>query len=90
MIVNRCKRDRFSAARRSRSAPHAHPVGSPARDMALPSAQPFASWSFLLSGLFLYGSAFMAGAVNFIVTIFRLRAPGMAISKIPLFNSTAR
>ncbi len=96
-----------------------------ARDMAFPRLNAFTYWSFLFSGLFLYGSAFIgqsphagwfayvpytsktyspglgmdfyalsilfltisteAGAINFIVTIFRLRAPGMAVSKMPLF-----
>lgn len=96
-----------------------------ARDMALPRTNAFGYWSYLLSGLFLYGSLLVAdaphagwfayvpyttkayspgmgmdfyalalifltisttaGAVNFLVTIFHLRAPGMTISRMPLF-----
>jgi cytochrome c oxidase subunit I+III len=36
-------------------------------------------------GLIFLGISTTAGAVNFIVTIFRLRAPGMSLNRIPLF-----
>ncbi|MBW3672208.1 MAG: cytochrome c oxidase subunit I, partial [Acidobacteria bacterium] len=39
---------------------------------------------YALALIFLTVSA-TAGAINFVVTIFRLRAPGMTISKMPLF-----
>jgi cytochrome c oxidase subunit I len=96
-----------------------------ARDMAFPRLNAYSYWTFLFSGLFLYGSSLIlqsphggwfayvpftdvrhspgygmdfyalalifltisttVGAVNFIVSIFRLRAPGMSVSKMPLF-----
>ncbi len=96
-----------------------------ARDMAFPRVNAFSYWTFLLSGVFLYGSGAIfqapdagwfayppytaisyspgfgmdffalalifltisttAGAINFIVTIFRLRCPGMTVSRMPLF-----
>ena len=36
-------------------------------------------------GLIFLGVSTTAGAVNFIVTIFKLRAPGMSITRLPLF-----
>lgn len=38
-----------------------------------------------LTGLALVGTSSLIGSVNFIVTIFRLRAPGMTWMKMPLF-----
>ena len=95
------------------------------RDLAFPRLNAFGYWTFLFSGLMLYGSTLLyeaprggwfayvpltskayspglgmdfyvyslilltisttAGAINFIVTIFRQRAPGMTVSRMPLF-----
>jgi cytochrome c oxidase subunit 1 len=41
---------------------------------------------FWLLGLQLLGVASIAGAVNFIVTILKLRAPGMTFNRLPLFT----
>ena len=96
-----------------------------ARDMAFPRLNAFSYWTFLFSGLFLYGGSLIgqwphggwfayppytsapyspglgmdfyalalvfltisttAGAINFLVTIFRHRAPGMTLGRMPLF-----
>lgn len=40
---------------------------------------------FYLLGLFFLGVATTVGALNFIVTIFRMRAPGMSINRMPIF-----
>jgi cytochrome c oxidase subunit 1 len=41
---------------------------------------------FWVLGLTLLGVASISGALNFIITIFRLRAPGMTINRMPLFT----
>ena len=52
------------------------------------STRPYSSgpgldfWSL---GLLLLGVGTTSGAINFIVTIFKLRAPGMTIARLPLF-----
>jgi len=101
------------------------PLMTGARDLAFPRLNAFTYWTYLFSGLYLYGSTLLyqsphggwfayvpftskpyspglgmdfyalalifltisttGGAINFIVSIFRLRAPGMSISKMPLF-----
>ena len=40
---------------------------------------------FYALGLIFNGMATLAGALNFIVTIFKLRAPGMSFNRMPLF-----
>ncbi len=40
---------------------------------------------FYTLGLIFLGISSTAGSINFIVTIFKLRAPGMSISRVPLF-----
>jgi cytochrome c oxidase subunit I+III len=97
-----------------------------ARDMAYPRLNAFTYWTFVLSGLVLYGSLLLgqapnggwfayvpltterfspgygmdfyalslilftisvgAGGLNFIVTVFKLRAPGMSINRLPLMG----
>ena len=40
---------------------------------------------FFLLGLLLLGFSTTAGAINFIVTILKMRAPGMSINRMPIF-----
>jgi cytochrome c oxidase subunit 1/cytochrome c oxidase subunit I+III len=40
---------------------------------------------FYTLGLIFIGISVTAGAINFIVTIFKLRAPGMSINRVPIF-----
>ncbi|MDQ6905576.1 MAG: cytochrome c oxidase subunit I [Chloroflexota bacterium] len=46
---------------------------------------PGRNMDFWALGLLFLGIATTAGAINFIVTIFKMRAPGMSINRIPLF-----
>ncbi len=40
---------------------------------------------FWVIGIILLGIASLSGAINFIVTILRMRAPGLTINRMPLF-----
>jgi cytochrome c oxidase subunit I+III len=46
---------------------------------------PGLSIDFYLLGLLLLGFSTTAGAINFIVTILKMRAPGMTINRMPIF-----
>ena len=41
---------------------------------------------FWVIGINLLGVASLSGAINFIVTILRMRAPGLTINRMPLFS----
>ncbi|QBD81205.1 cytochrome c oxidase subunit I [Ktedonosporobacter rubrisoli] len=41
---------------------------------------------FWILGVLMLGISSIAGSVNFVVTIFKLRAPGMSINRMPLFT----
>jgi cytochrome c oxidase subunit 1 len=42
----------------------------------------------LILGLILAGTSSLLGAINFLVTIFRMRAPGMTLLRLPMFGWT--
>nr|BBH94018.1 hypothetical protein KTA_22170 [Thermogemmatispora argillosa] len=48
-------------------------------------ATPSINMDFWALGVLLLGISSIAGALNFVVTIFKLRAPGMTINRMPLF-----
>jgi cytochrome c oxidase, subunit I len=49
-------------------------------------ATPLMNADFWLLGTTLLGISSITGSLNFVVTIFRLRAPGMSINRMPLFT----
>src|SRR5438094_213997 len=49
---------------------------------------PGRNMDFWALGLILLSISTTAGAINFVVTIFKLRAPGMSIGRMPLFAWT--
>ncbi|WP_069806024.1 cytochrome c oxidase subunit I [Thermogemmatispora onikobensis] len=48
-------------------------------------ATPSINMDFWALGVLLLGISSVSGALNFVVTIFKLRAPGMTINRMPLF-----
>ena len=50
-----------------------------------PRTNPAWAWIFTLFSLHLAGVSSLLGAMNFITTIFNMRAPGMTLHKMPLF-----
>jgi len=53
--------------------------------LALPQYDPGLNVDFYALGLIFNAVSSTAAAINFIVTIFKLRAPGMSINRMPLF-----
>ncbi|HYN86898.1 MAG TPA: cbb3-type cytochrome c oxidase subunit I, partial [Ardenticatenaceae bacterium] len=53
--------------------------------LTLKEYSPSSAEDFWIMGIQLTGIASIVGAVNFVVTILRLRAPGMGINRMPLF-----
>ncbi len=51
-----------------------------------PGYSPDANIDFYTLGLLFLAISTTAGALNFIVTIFKMRAPGMSLNRIPLFG----
>ncbi|MEA2487715.1 MAG: cytochrome c oxidase subunit [Actinomycetota bacterium] len=53
---------------------------------ALNQYSPGLNIDFYTLGIIFLGISSTAGAINFIVTIFKLRAPGMTVARMPLFS----
>jgi cytochrome c oxidase subunit I+III len=53
--------------------------------LSLARFNPSIAIDFYALGLIFIGISTTAGAINFIVTIFKLRAPGMTLNRIPIF-----
>jgi cytochrome c oxidase subunit 1/cytochrome c oxidase subunit I+III len=53
--------------------------------LALKQYDPGPNIDFFALGLILNGMSSTAAAINFLVTIFKLRAPGMSLNRMPLF-----
>jgi cytochrome c oxidase subunit 1/cytochrome c oxidase subunit I+III len=53
--------------------------------LALKQYDPGPNVDFFALGLILNGASSTAAAINFLVTIFKLRAPGMSLNRMPLF-----
>ncbi|HST16896.1 MAG TPA: cytochrome c oxidase subunit I [Gaiellaceae bacterium] len=53
--------------------------------LALKQYDPGPNVDFFALGLILNGTSSTAAAINFLVTIFKLRAPGMSLNRMPLF-----
>src|ERR671910_662955 len=62
------------------------PLQIGARDVAFPRLNAFGYWGFLMGGLIILGIASTTSAINFIVTILNMRAPGMTFMRMPVFT----
>jgi len=54
----------------------------------LSTREPATGVDLLILGLILAGTSSLLGAINFLVTIFRMRAPGMTLLRLPMFGWT--
>src|SRR6266550_1026899 len=62
------------------------PLQIGALDMAFPRINALSFWLLPVGGLALVGTASILGGINFVVTILRMRAPGMTMMRMPVFT----
>jgi cytochrome c oxidase subunit I len=67
------------------AAPGGWTLYAPLNQTLTPGSTPGWGTDVLIMGLLILGLSSLLGAINFLVTIFKLRAPGMTMFRLPIF-----